>query len=106
MRMWSDIQPPTGEELAWPHLVEEYEWADHLSFAHRQGTAHLEAADIMSPRQKHKFYAIGGHRAGGVSSGLPAHRVSWPSVEGSALVSIGSTDGWAFANAAILVEVV
>jgi hypothetical protein len=47
MRVRADVQPPPGQELARPHLVEEDEGADHLPLFRGQGAADLKAADVV-----------------------------------------------------------
>ena len=50
MRMRAHIDAGAKNEFGRAHLVEEYEWANHLRLCRRQRTPHLEAAEIARTR--------------------------------------------------------
>ena len=47
VRVRTHVQLAPGRELAAPHLIEEDERPDHLTLGGRQGTPHLEAANVV-----------------------------------------------------------
>ena len=75
MRMRTDVQASSQDELRRTHLVEEDERADHLLARRRQGAAYLEPAQIAGARHDHRFDQVGRDLtvAQGVGGRLPAH---------------------------------
>src|SRR5690348_11266022 len=78
MWMGANIHAGAQQKFVGTHLVKEDEWTDHLALRRRQRAAHLEAADIPTARNNHRFNEVAGKAIArlGVFSGLPAHHIT------------------------------
>lgn len=75
VRMRSDVDALTGNELGRPHLIKKYEGTDQLPVRRRQGATNAEATEVTCTGHDQRVNNIGRIAGGRLRSrqGRPAH---------------------------------